>query len=267
MIRTIVAVLIILLPFAARAQEEQQDLVDRATLTVQEVIGRGNGQQPPLQLLRKARAILVCPRVFRAGFIFGGQGGDCVLVARDGGGSWSYPAFYSMGAGSFGLQAGIQDAEVTLMIMTDRGLRAIIDDQFKIGADASVAFVNMGGGVEGSTTSAVGADIVAFERTRGLFAGIALNGSLIGARSGWNQAYYGRPYATQQIVLQMQARNPAADPLRAVLTRYGSGGPGPASPQPGAAPPRGEELDGPGPVGGAPMPLAPVQQQNLPPPR
>src|ERR1700712_2561987 len=114
----------------ARAQSEQQQLVDRATLAAQDMLNDHDGHDAQ-GVLRKARAVLFCPRVFRAGFLFGGQGGGCVLVARDGGGSWSSPAFYGMGAGSFGFQAGIQDSEVMMMIMTDRGLRAVMDDQFK----------------------------------------------------------------------------------------------------------------------------------------
>ena len=207
MIRMMLAATIALFPLAAYAQQDQQELVDRATLAVQDVANDTTGTQAQ-SLLRKARAAMICPRVFRAGFFFGGEGGACVLAARDGAGSWSYPAFYNMGGGSFGLQAGIQDAEVMMFIMTEKGLNAVIDDQFKIGANASIAFVTLGGGVEGSTTGAVGADIVAFAKTRGLYAGIALNGNLLTASSGWNQKYYGQPLATSQIVLQMQGAQP-----------------------------------------------------------
>lgn len=254
----------LLAPGIAHAQMEQQELVDRATLAAQDMLNDRDGTQAQ-SVMRHARAAIICPQVFHVGFIFGGQAGGCVLVARDGSGSWSYPAFYSMGAGSFGFQAGIQDAEVMMLIMNDRGLTAVIDDQFKLGADASVAFVSLGGGVGGGTTGAVGADIVVFEKTRGLFAGISLSGSLIDARSGWNQIYYGQPYATQQIVMQMQARNPAADPLRSVMTRYSGGGP---RYQPAAAPVNDQGPAGfePAPPGEA-QPLSPVQQQSLPPPR
>ena len=116
-----------------------------------------------------------------------------MLVARDGAGSWSAPAFYGMGGGSIGFQAGIQDAQVMLLIMNERGLIAIMDSQFKLGADASATFVDMGGGIEGATTAALRADIVGFTRARGLFAGVALGGSLMSTKSDWNQAYYGRP--------------------------------------------------------------------------
>ena len=165
---------------------------------------------------------MICPRVFKAGFFFGGEGGACVLLARAGNGTWSYPAFYGMGSGSFGFQIGIQDAQFVMMIMTEKGLRAILDSQFKLGADASLAIATIGAGVQGATTGALGADIVAFSQTRGLFGGISLEGSLMGQKSEWNRAYYGREMGTRQIVMDMQASNPGADPLRDVLTRYGT---------------------------------------------
>ena len=113
----------------------------------------------------------------------------------------------------------------------------------------------LGGGVEGATTTALNADIVGFSRARGLFAGVSLGGSMLSSKSDWNEAYYGRPVGVQNIVVTMEARNPGADPLREVLSRYGtqvaSGAPMP--------PP------GPGPIQLQPEPRGPVQQQPLAP--
>jgi len=214
------------------AQAEAQVLVDRATLTAGEMLGIGdpNVLRDANQALGRARAVLICPRIFRAGFIFGGQGGDCVMTARDGAGSWSSPAFYTLGSASFGLQAGIQDMQVMMMILTDKGLGAVMDSQFKLGADASVALATLGGGIAGATTAAVGADIVSYARARGLYAGISLEGSILSSRSDFNSGYYGRPVSTRQVVIDMQAHNPAADSLRAALMRYST--PGGAAPPP-----------------------------------
>ena len=88
---------------------------------------------------KRAKAVMVCPRVFKAGFIIGGQGGACVLTANRGNG-WSNPAFYGMGTGSIGLQIGVQDSQVVFIVLTEKGLNALMDSQFKIGADASVAW-------------------------------------------------------------------------------------------------------------------------------
>jgi lipid-binding SYLF domain-containing protein len=227
-----VAACIAAAPQLAHAQAEQQELVDRATLAAQDMLNDHDGHDAQT-VLRQARAVMICPRVFRAGFLFGGQGGDCVLVARDGNGSWSSPAFYGMGSGSFGFQAGLQDSEVMMMILTDRGLRA-----------------------------AIGADIVGFTRSRGLFAGIALSGSILSTHSDWNRAYYGKEEAAQQIVISMDANNPGASPLREVLGRYGSS----VTATSGTMPLASNTYGQPAPQPLAAQPLAPIQRQSLPPP-
>jgi len=282
-----------LAPGVARAQGEAQTVVDRATLALQEMMTQTVSQDPRNSLTR-ARAVMICPRVFKAGFIIGGSGGDCVLLARAGNGTWSYPAFYGIGSGSIGFQAGVQDSAITMMIMTGRGLNAVMDSQFKLGADASVAIATIGGSVGGATTAAVGADILVFAESRGLFGGVSVEGSIMSLRSDWDAAYYGQPYSARQIVEQMVAANRGADPLREVLTRFGTGqamqvggpppppmgGPGPGYQSgpvqtgPGYAPAYPPTDQGYGGMsqgsGGQPVqlqPSAPVQQQPLGPPR
>jgi lipid-binding SYLF domain-containing protein len=256
---------------AQDTQQGQQALVDRATLALNDVMTNDAQGGQARQLLPKARAVMICPRVFRAGFLFGGEGGGCVLLARGGAGTWSAPAFYSMGGGSFGLQAGIQDAEFVMLIVTNAGLRAVMDDQFRLGVGASVALVTIGGGVEGATTAALNADIVAYARTRGLFAGVSLQGSVMSSDSVGDQLYYGQPAGPVDILMAMRVTNPGADPLRAALMRYGA----PEAPPPqtyAAAPPPPAYNGGyqapayaPPPPYGAGPPSS-VQSQSLPPP-
>ena len=222
----------------------EQTLVDRAALSLQEIMTQTVSQDPKV-MLRRAKAVMICPRVFKAGFFVGGEGGSCVLLARSGNGTWSYPTFYDIGSGSFGFQFGVQDSQLVLMIMTNRGLDAVMDSQVRLGANVSVAVASVGGGVSGSTTAAVGADIVAFAEARGLFGGVSLEGGVMSARVDENQSYYGQPFAARQIVSQMQGQNPGADPLREVLTRYGTPEPmyqgGPYQPPPGGyQPPPGQ---------------------------
>ena len=275
--RLVLAAAVALAPVLAHAQTDQQSLVDRSTLALQDAI-RSNVSQEPQRTLTQARAVMVCPQVFKAGFFIGGAGGDCVLVARAGNGTWSYPAFYTIGSASFGLQIGIQDSELVMMVMTNRGLNALLNSSFKIGVGGSVAVAVVGAGVQGATTAAVGADIVAFSLERGAFAGVSLEGSVLDSLTGWDQTYYGQPIDARQIVIAMQGRNPGAEPLRGLLTRYGSPAPvatafGAAPPGYGAPPSTGAP---PGyappppvspPPGYAPGPSAPIQQQNLPPPQ
>ena len=215
----------------ANTQGEQQTLVDRATLTVQDMMTQTVSRDPQ-SLLRRAKAVMVCPRIFKAGFFFGGEGGNCVLLARAGNGTWSYPAFYTIGSGSFGFQFGIEDNQLLMLIMTERGLNALLDSQIKLGANAGIAIATLGAGVQGSTTTAVGADIVAYAASRGLFGGVALEGSVMSNQADWDQSYYGQPFAARQLVMQMQGANPGADPLRDVLTRYGVRYARPAEPPP-----------------------------------
>ncbi len=257
-----------------------QTLVDRSTLTISEMMNQ-NVSQDPKTLLRSAKAVMVCPRIFKAGFFFGGEGGNCVLLARSGNGTWSYPAFYTIGSGSFGFQFGIADNQLFMLIMTEKGLNAVLDSQIKLGANAGIAIATLGAGVQGSTTTAVGADIVAFAASRGLFGGVALEGSVMSTNSAANQTYYGQTYAARQLVIQMQGNNPGADPLRDLLTRYGSRNSAAAAPppaQPGYSPaypqyqqPQGMQSPGGQPSGGgysAPSSgRGPVQEQSLAPPR
>jgi SH3 domain-containing YSC84-like protein 1 len=200
---------------------DQQRLVDRSTLTLQEMFAPNQNPQA-VSLLKKAKAVMVCPQIFKASFIVGGSGGGCVFVGRSATGAtgpeaWSGPAFYGIGSGSLGLQAGIEDSEIVLVVLTDKGVRSLLDTQFKFGADAGVAVATIGAGVQGSMTAALTADIVAFSNNRGLFAGVALDGSVLSNRSEWNQSYYGQPLSAQQIVLNLQGSNQGAAPLKAML--------------------------------------------------
>ncbi|MGD0102416.1 MAG: lipid-binding SYLF domain-containing protein [Rhodopila sp.] len=270
---------------SASTRGEQQTLVDRATLTLQDMMTQ-NVSQDPKDLLKRAKGLMICPRIFKAGFFFGGEGGNCVLLARAGNDTWSYPAFYTIGSGSFGFQFGIEDNELLMMILTDHGLNAVLDSQIKLGANAGIAVATIGAGIQGSTTTAVGADIVAFAASRGLFGGVALEGSVMSAQSQWDQSYYGQPVGARQLIMQMQGSNPGADPLRDLLTRYGSHNttytsPPPQQQQPGYAPPYPQyQPQGtaapqppPAPNGYSPQPSSgyppppqgrgPVQEQNL----
>jgi lipid-binding SYLF domain-containing protein len=256
-------------PHEARAQAEEQALVDRATLSLTEVFDIGDLSSDARSMLGRARAAMICPRVIRGGFVIAGQGGDCVLVARDGGGSWSSPAFYTMGGGSIGFQIGIQDAQVVMLIMNDKALDAVLDSQFRVGADAGVALGTLGRGIAGSTTAAVGADIVTIARARGLFAGVSLDGNVLSARSAAMRAYFGRDVSARQVIVGMEAHNPNSDPLRAALMRLATApaattpAPAPAAVPQGSTPPA---VITPGPGGPATTPR--VQTESLPsPPR
>ena len=197
---------------------DQQRLVDKARITVNEFrADKLYGNAP--DLFRRARAVMLVPELVKAGFFFGGEGGNAVLMARLPNGSWSYPAFYSIGSFSFGLQIGIEAASVVLIVMTERALQAWMADQFTLGAKASLAIVTIGSNVSASTTTAIdGADLIAWSKASGAYAGLTLEGALIQQRFSYNEAYYGRPASGQEITRGM-TQNPGAEELRAALMR------------------------------------------------
>src|SRR3546814_1574062 len=115
--------------------------------------------------MRRAKAVMIFPSLLKGAFFIGGEGGSGVLLTRDPQGNWSNPAFYTMGTVSFGLQFGGQSSEAILVVMTDAGLNAIIEDQVKLGADLSAAAGPIGVGASAATTTAAGADIYTYSRS------------------------------------------------------------------------------------------------------
>jgi len=130
------------------------------------------------RMMDNARAVYIVPKLVKGGFIFGAEGGAGVLVRRTGKGSWGEPQFYDMGSASFGLQAGLEQAELVFIINSDRALSGIEHGNFKLGAGAGVTVVNLSSGAEGATT-AHGGDIVVWTSGTGAYAGISFNGSVI----------------------------------------------------------------------------------------
>jgi lipid-binding SYLF domain-containing protein len=215
--------------------DSTQHLVDSSTLALEDMMGGAQGSQAQ-DFLRKAKAVVICPNVFRAGFFVGGEGGGCVLSARTADGGWSNPALYSMGSGSFGLQIGVQSAEVMMIIMTNGGLNALLNSQFKIGADAGISVATLGAGVNGAMSTATNADIITFSKSQGLYGGVSLSGTILSNDSGAEQQYYGQQLDARLIVVNGMGSNPGATPLRQTLQRYGAPPAPPVPPPPAPAP-------------------------------
>ena len=129
------------------------------------------------RMMDGAKAIYIVPKLVKGGFIFGAEGGEGVLLHRTGHG-WSEPKFYDMGSASFGLQAGLEQAELVFIINSDRALSGIEHGNFKLGAGAGLTVVNLSSGAEGATT-AHGGDIVVWTSGSGAYAGLTFNGSVI----------------------------------------------------------------------------------------
>jgi len=214
----VVALLSVAPPALAGLDEEK--LVDSARYTVRGFLEDKEMGPTIRDLMAKAKAVLVFPSVIKGAFFIGGEGGDGVLLAKGEGSRWSYPAFYTMGAASFGLQIGGKDSEVILMIMTEKGINAVIDNKVKLGGDVSVAAGPVGVGASAATTANLGGDILSFSRSRGAFMGMSLEGAVIYPREEWNTSYYESKNATPKaVVIQGRYFNRQADLLRDTLAR------------------------------------------------
>ncbi|HEV7544184.1 MAG: hypothetical protein QOE02_3634 [Rhodospirillaceae bacterium] len=203
----------------ARADARRQSLVDSCLESARKVLD-GKDFPDAAKNMTNAKGVLIVPELVQGGFFIGAAGGRGTLMARNGAKDWSPPAFYGMGSGSFGLQIGAKVSEMLFIIRTDKGLAAILDHKFKFGAEGGVTLVAVGIGLEGASTSAMGADIVAFGNSAGLFAGVSLEGSYLDADSDWNALYYGPGATTKAIVLDRRFSNPGAEPIRQYFTKW-----------------------------------------------
>ncbi len=191
-----------------------EQLVDEATIVIKHVLSDPHMGWARCHL-QQAEAIIIFPSVIKGAFLVGGEGGSGVALARDKKtGEWSYPAFYTMGSVSFGLQIGGKVSEVLLMVMTQKGLDALLTTSFKLGGDVGIAAGPVGTGVQGKLT-----DILSFVNSKGAFAGISLDGAVIAPRNSWNSSYYGKPVVPSDIFIRKTVSNPQADKLRIQVSR------------------------------------------------
>ncbi|NQW00223.1 MAG: lipid-binding SYLF domain-containing protein [Rhodospirillales bacterium] len=169
--------------------------------------------------LNNAHAVVILPTVIKAGFFAGGEGGNGVLLKHNADGSWSYPTYLTLGAASFGLQLGIQDTAIILIVRSPGAMDSLLKHQGKIGADAGATIWVEGVGMEASTTSNLGADILAFASSNvGGYLGASLEGAVLATRRDLNEAFYGEG-AVPLAILAGQYQNPIADTLRQFLAK------------------------------------------------
>lgn len=171
-----VALAVTLFTFPAQAASDKAELLHDANRTVDN-LKRDPAFATAARMIDQARAVYIVPKLVKGGFIFGAEGGDGVLVRRTANG-WGEPRFYGMGSASFGLQAGLEQAELVFIIMSDRALAGIEHGNFKLGAGGGITVVNLSSGVEGATT-AHGGDLVVWSSGTGAYGGLTFNGSVI----------------------------------------------------------------------------------------
>ncbi len=170
---------------------------------------------------KKAKAVMIVPKLFKAGLFIGGERGSGVLLVRQDNGDWSYPAFYELYSASLGFQIGAEQSKLLLLIMSDGALQALNTDQFDIGGEVNVAAGTAGGSAEVSTTSNLNVDILTYSLGAGAFAGLSFEGGYIEQNKNRNSHYYGSSGLQTDDILSGQYENQQAERLRSIVSQYG----------------------------------------------
>jgi len=196
----------------ASGAAEQQQLVDKAKMTVEAFIADPSVGTAIRDLKGETKALFIVPQFLRGAFVFGGAGGSGVLIVRDEKTKkWSEPVFYTIGSASFGLQIGGDVSEMIFVVRNQKGLEEFYRTDFKLGADVSMAVGPVG---EGTSAKGMTADLVAYAKKKGVFAGIAVDGSIIAVSDDANHAYYGKPVRPTDIIVKQSVSNPKSTDLR-----------------------------------------------------
>jgi lipid-binding SYLF domain-containing protein len=204
---SLAAFAVLLVAFAAPvAATKLGDRVQACEAVIKEIMSTPDGAVPD-ELLEKCKGIVIIPHVVKAGFIFGGNYGEGVVCARGPKGTWSPPAFVTIGGGSWGFQAGVEAIDLVLVVMTDRGMESVLKSKVKLGADAGVAAGPVGRRVEAGTDVMLNAAIYSYSRTKGLFAGISLEGAVMNENDDAANAFYGKELSAKQILFEGMATN------------------------------------------------------------
>lgn len=201
-------------PWPARADDatEARNLVDRARMAFADVV-KVKEYDSLRAGLKSARAVMIYPEVLKGGFFLGGSGGTGVLLVRGQGSDWSEPAFYTMGAVSFGIQFGGSAAQIVVLVNSQKAVDRLMSSTIKLGGDASVAAGPVGVGQAANLT----ADFVSYARSKGAFIGMSVEGSVLDVRNSLNNAYYGKAVTPADIVIKRTVSNPHSAALRSAV--------------------------------------------------
>jgi lipid-binding SYLF domain-containing protein len=207
--------MVMVMPAGATDADDAKALVDRARITFNEFMG--DRQYAWLhEQLWDAKGLLIYPQVIKGGFIFGGSGGTGIFAVRDEKtGDWSQPAFYSLGSATVGLQIGGEASQIIVMAMSKKAVDSLLTSSVKFGGDTSVALGPVGIGVK----QTIVADFVSFAKSKGLYAGINLEGSIVTVRDSLNNAYYGKQVTPVDILIRKDVSNEGSNELRAALKK------------------------------------------------
>ena len=235
---------------AAQAAAEREEGKLLTATKVLEELQATRDQYIPDRLLERAYGIAVVPDVAKVAFWGGGRYGKGVLVVRDQNGNFSSPIFIRLAGGSFGLQVGVQSADIVLVFTTKAGIEGITDGKMTLGGDASVAAGPVGRAASAGTDANFTAEVYSYSRARGLFAGVALDGTALTIDKGSNARFYNKYDAPVADIISgtLKTSSPASETflatiskstsVRAATTTPAAPAPAaPATPDPSAPPP------------------------------
>lgn len=192
---------------APQGDPDQVRKIEDAIRVLQEMM-KESDKSIPVSLIEECAGIAIVPDVIRAGLIIGGRHGKGVLLVRTRSGAWSDPTFIDVKGGSIGWQAGVQSADIVLVFRTPRSLENVTKGDFTLGADAGVAAGPLGRQAEASTDSSLKAEILSYSRSRGLYAGLTLQGSSIQQDRKANRAFYGTDISPEDVLAGKAASVP-----------------------------------------------------------
>ncbi len=195
--------------------------LEKATSVLNEIMSTPDNGIPS-DLLNRAVCVGIVPSQLKFALGVGGTYGRGVLVCRKGGnGPWAAPSMFTMGGGSFGFQIGGKATDVVFIVMNTDGIKKLVQDSVKLGAEASVAAGPVGRSAEGATDVQLHAQILSYSRTRGLFAGVSLDGAVVKQDKGDNKILYGREISARDILIKGEVAPPAsAAELDKTLSKY-----------------------------------------------
>ena len=210
------ALLTLILAAVAWGQEKEAARLEQCGAVMDEILNIPDGI--PKDLLDKAECVLVFPSVKKFAIGIGGSYGRGALICRGGAdyrGPWGTPAMYALEGGNIGFQLGAQATDFVLLVMNDKGAKSILNSKVKLGGDASASAGPKGRSAAASTDIVMKAEILSYSRSRGLFAGVSLEGSTLRSDGGANKKLYGKDLSAERIILEGSGKMPAAGKMLA----------------------------------------------------
>ena len=219
--RVLLVVLMLACVVPVLGQRKENARIGEAATVIKEILGMPDSI--PKDLLDRAECVVIYPSVKKAAFVVGGSYGRGLITCRKGedfSGPWSAPAMFALEGGSFGFQIGAQATDFVLLVMNEKGAKSVMSSKVKLGADASAAAGPVGRAASAETDIVMNAEILSYSRSKGLVAGLSLEGSTMRSDDGANKALYGKELSAKEIVREGKVGAPAsAQPLLALLSR------------------------------------------------